>query len=140
MTKNELKALIDKEVQRQGTQGAISLASILDEIIDSIPEGENAIEFITIEADLPKLQKNDEIPISEAIQAKLGAETTIIPVVIFVLDPKYGSMRAFFPSNADDYFEKYWRPLMNEYGKKEEWLKASTIDRTKLTYSFTKTE
>lgn len=39
MTKNELKALIDKKVQRQGTQGAISLAPILNEIIDLIPEG-----------------------------------------------------------------------------------------------------
>lgn len=38
MTKNELKALIDKEVQRQGTQGAIRLAPILNEIIDLIPE------------------------------------------------------------------------------------------------------
>lgn len=42
MTKNELKALIDKEVQRQGTQGAISLAPILDEIIALIPEGGGA--------------------------------------------------------------------------------------------------
>lgn len=89
---------------------------------------------------MPKLQKNAEIPISEEIQAKLGAETPIIPVVIFVQSPKYGSMRAFFPSNADNYFEKYWYPLMNEYGKTKEWLKASTTDRTKLTYSFTKTE
>lgn len=39
MTKNELKALIEKKVQRQGTQGAISLAPILDEIIELIPEG-----------------------------------------------------------------------------------------------------
>lgn len=140
MTKNELKALIDKKVQRQGTQGATSLAPILNEIIDLIPEG-GEMEFITIEATLSELQNNALIPISEEIQAKLGAETPIIPVVIFVQDPKYHGVRAFFPSNSDNYFEKYWRPLLNGYQRTNESLKATTIsNETKLKYSFTTTE
>lgn len=34
MTKEELKAKIEKVVMRQGTQGAIKLAPILNEIVD----------------------------------------------------------------------------------------------------------
>lgn len=141
MTKNELKALIDKKVQRQGTQGAISLAPILNEIIDLIPEGGGEMEFITIDATLSELQNNTEIPISEEIQAKLGEEKTIIPVVIFVRDPKhYNAMRVFYPESAENYFMKFWRPLKNEYNKTNEFLKASTVEKTILRYFFNKTE
>lgn len=55
MTKNELKALIEKKVQRQGTQGAIRLAPILNEIIDLIPDstgggGSDTTKYLTIDS------------------------------------------------------------------------------------------
>lgn len=52
MTKNELKALIEKKVQRQGTQAAITLAPILNEIIDLIPDstgGSDTTKYLVID-------------------------------------------------------------------------------------------
>ena len=62
MTKNELKALIDKKVQRQGTQGAISLAPILNEIIDLIPESTGVGSGVpVVEIELPNIYNIENI-------------------------------------------------------------------------------
>ena len=143
MTKNQISMVLDAMLEQGNQLRASELIPALNKIMDLIPEstGGSEIEFITIEATLSELQNNALIPISEEIQAKLGAETPIIPVVIFVQDPKYHGVRAFFPSNSDNYFEKYWRPLLNGYQRTNESLKATTThNETKLKYSFTTTE
>lgn len=56
-----MKALIDKKVQRQGTQGAIKLDPILNEIIDLIPDstgGGGGVPIVEIE--LPKIDNPED--------------------------------------------------------------------------------
>lgn len=83
MTKNELKALIDKKVQRQGTQGAISLAPILNEIIDLIPEstggGDSGVPVVEIELpDIYSMENYGDIIFPSGIDFEIPAEKAAI--------------------------------------------------------------
>ena len=77
MTKNELKALIDETVQRQGTQGAIKLAPILNEIIDLIPDstvGRGGGGVPIVEIELPAIENYEHAIYPNSIQFEIPAE------------------------------------------------------------------
>lgn len=82
MTKNELKALINKKVQRQGTQGAISLAPILNEIIDLIPEstgGSSGVPVVELELpDIYSMENYGDIIFPASIDFEIPAEKAAI--------------------------------------------------------------
>lgn len=116
MTKNELKALINKKVQRQGTQGAISLAPILNEIIDLIPEstGEGGSGVPVVEIELPKIDNPDE-PAMFKIPAEKAEFLKKNPFVI---------ISAKNDRNADVYFMPYetglWRRIVYDESSYDE--------------------
>lgn len=82
MTKNELKALINKKVQRQGTQGAISLAPILNEIVDLIPEsagGGGGVPVVEIELpDIYSMENFGDVIYPGGIDFEIPAEKAAI--------------------------------------------------------------
>lgn len=98
MTKNELKALIDKNVQRQGTQGVIKLAPILNEIIDLIPESTGG-GVPVVEIELPAIENYEHAIYPNNIQFKIPAEKAEIfeknPYVIIAGKDSAGDIMYF---------------------------------------------
>ncbi len=113
MTKNELKALIDKKVQRQGTQGAITLAPILNEIVDLIPESTGG-EVPIVEIELPAMENYEHAIYPNNIQFEIPAEKaeflTKNPYVIIAAKDSAGYITYFRQTSNGS-----WRFLEYDY-------------------------
>lgn len=131
MTKNELKALIEKKVRRQGTQGAISLAPILNEIIDLIPEsteGGGGVQVVEIEP--PAIENIEDVIFPRGINFEIPAETAAIldknPCsIISVKDGIQMNFIFFLPWRSDEWY----RVMYSESNSSEVTSNIQTLKR-----------
>ena len=114
MTKNELKALIEKKVQRQGTQGAIKLAPILNEIIDLIPDSTGGGGVPIVEIELPAIENYEHAIYPNNILFEIPAEKAEIfeknPYVIIAAKDSAGDIMYFRQTSNGG-----WRFLEYDY-------------------------